>query len=296
MAYITLSNSLKITSDSDLLNLNLKGSIYKIPIYFFSKYEENALLAIQELLKDPENFFTHIYKKLITKDTYSYIYEGKKPSYHNDKDCPRMNAQFRNFQIPNEIKEQGPDAVKKFRLWFEENKGSLQNPNTFAMRLHAKYGILTNPKAINYDNSGYVETENIDIKKLEEDIDKLIKDAGRYYHANERNKEILSKFSRKTYYAYNTRNIDENDTKYSNSEIKSFLLEYDKTYKKPLRRMLVSYYRLKLNPEIEMEGKQLEAIGFAPCGHCASEVNASDSWKPSNWVVRKIDKNDDLPF
>ncbi|SVE05208.1 uncharacterized protein METZ01_LOCUS458062, partial [marine metagenome] len=50
MSFITLANTNKIIYSSDIKNIDLEGSIYKIPIYFFSKYEENALLAIQELL------------------------------------------------------------------------------------------------------------------------------------------------------------------------------------------------------------------------------------------------------
>ena len=81
-------------------------------IFFFSTYEENALLAIQELLKDPEKYFNDIYVPYEPIDTYSYVYEGKHPAYHKTIDCPRLNAGYKNFVIPNEIKENGVEAVK----------------------------------------------------------------------------------------------------------------------------------------------------------------------------------------
>ena len=77
MSFITLANTNKIIFNSDIQSLDLTGDIYKIPIYFFSKYEENALLAIQELLKDPDKYFTEIYKPYKPVDTYSYVYRAK---------------------------------------------------------------------------------------------------------------------------------------------------------------------------------------------------------------------------
>ena len=73
MGYITLANANKIISQSDINELDLEGEIYHIPIYFFSKYEKNELLGIQELLKDPKKYFTEIYQPYESVDTYSYV-------------------------------------------------------------------------------------------------------------------------------------------------------------------------------------------------------------------------------
>ena len=129
MSFITLANTNKIVYSSDIKNIDLEGSVYKIPIYFFSKYEENALLAIQELLKDPENYFKEIYLPYEAVDTYSYVYEGQKPGYHEYSCCPRLNSDFQNFEIPPNIKDQGIKAVEEFRDWFESVKYLLEKPN-----------------------------------------------------------------------------------------------------------------------------------------------------------------------
>ena len=268
MSFITLANTNKIIYSSDIKNIDLEGSVYKIPIYFFSKYEENALLAIQELLKDPENYFKEIYLPYEAVDTYSYVYEGQKPGYHEYSCCPRLNSDFQNFEIPTGIKDQGIEAVEEFRNWFDSVRYLLDKPDVFVARLHARWGINTNPKAIDMDNSGSVEFENITIEELEKRIDSRIKEAGRFYYRNDKNKAILNRYSKYTFLAKIKDPIKTNDTGYTDDEVKDLLSDYYLTFKRPLKADLIEYYRLKLNPEIIMEGLLLERLGFKACGHC----------------------------
>jgi hypothetical protein len=296
MAYITLANTNKIIFDSDLKGLDLEGQVYKMQIYFLSRYEESALLAIQELLKDPEKYFTTIYKPYKPKDTFSFVYEGKKPGYHQYSCCPMLNSDYQNFPIPEQIKEKGQTAVIEFREWFKTVEHLLEKPDVFVMRLKAKYGIETNPQAINKDNSGNTAIKNETIEEIETRIDGLIKNAGRFYYASDKNKKILSRFSKWTFLAYKTDPIDGNETGYSDEEVRKLLKEYDETYKRPLKSNLIEYYRLKFNPEIKMEGYFLEKLGFKSCGHCYR-----DDYEPKETEPEKNNDNskglsDDLPF
>jgi hypothetical protein len=275
LVFITLANTKNIIRKSEIKSLRVIGEIYKIPIHFFNRYEQNELLAIKELLKDPEKFFNEMYIPYEPIDTFSKIYEGKRPSYHISQKCPRLHATYSNFTIPEEIKSKGKGAVIEFRIWFETVKHLyLSQPDTFVFRLHAKYGIITNPKAIKHENSGVFELENPSITELEEEIDKLIKEAGRFYYSSEKNTEILKVFSKNTFLAYNG-NLDHlNTTQYSNEEIIIFLKEYDEKFKKPLKKRLIEYYCLKLNPEIKMDGIYLDKLGFKPCCDCCDkEIN-----------------------
>lgn len=270
MAYLTLANVNRILYNSDLQSIDLKGEVYKVPIYFFSKYEENSLLAIQELLNDPDKYFTEIYIPYKPKDTFSYVYEGKNPSYHKHSSCPRLKSNYQNFEIPQEIKDKGAESVKEFRLWFETVKDLLEEPDIFVERLRLKYGIVTNPRAIRIDNSGITERENYKIEDLEKNIDNLIKEAGRFYYQSKKNTTILRKFSKQTYLAYKSESLYKNNTGYSDEDVKKLLKDYDQEFKRPLKRDLIEYYRLRLNPNIEMEGHFLEQLGFKPCAHCHS--------------------------
>jgi len=284
MAYITLANSSKIVFNGDLKGLNLKGEIYKIPIQFFSNYEKNALLAIQELLKNPEEYFSTIYKPYEPVDTYRFVYEGNHPSYHSNTNCPRLNALYKNFEIPQSIRDRGIELVKEFRVWFESVKHLLDRPDVFAARLQAKWGIVTNPNAISIDNSGHTEIENISIQELEEKIDSKLKEAGRFYSQDNKHKIILKRFSKFTFLAYKSEKIENNGTGYSDSDVKDLLKKYDTEFKKPLKKMLIEYYRLKHNPEIRMEGDILEQLGFKPCAFCHDVVFYVEN------------DNNDLPF
>ena len=268
MGFITLANTNKIIFNSDFKNLDLKGDIYKIPIYFFSKYEKNSLLAIQELLKDPEKYFSEIYKPYKPIDTFTYVYEGQNPSYHQFSCCPRLLSNYQNFEVPQEIQDNGIDAVQEFRQWFESVKHLLDKPDIFVERLRIKYGIITNPKAINKENSGSTIIENMTIEELKNVIDSLIVKAGHFHKRDEKHTAILNRFSKYTYIAYKSDRIFNNETGYRDDEVKDLLKSYDEEFKRPLKRMLIEYYRLKLNPEIKMEDHFLDLLGFEPCKYC----------------------------
>lgn len=172
MAYLTISNSIQILRKVDGRQFeNIGGKIYKKPIYFFSRYEKNILLGIQELWKDPENFIDTYYTPIESKDNLRYVFEAGKPAYHHDASCERLNSNFTNFEIPGEIRERGAEEVYKFREWFKKNMKLMEKPEIFTMKLFHAFNIRVNPKAIDYDNSGVEEKENLNLKELEEKID-----------------------------------------------------------------------------------------------------------------------------
>lgn len=285
--HITLANINKIIFNSDIKFLNLSGEIYKIPIYYYSKFEKNALLAIQELLKDPENYFKTIYKPYITIDSYTLVYEEQKPAYHKHSICTKLNADYHNYTIPLEIKEKGPEAVIEFRNWFKTVAHLLLKPDVFAERLRLKYGIITNPENIMIKNSGITEIENYNIEELEERIEELIRLSKNFFDASKKNKEILSKFSKYTFLAYKDNRIKNNNTGYNDEEVKEILMEFDEKFKRPTKKLLIEYYRLKLNPKITMNDFLLKRLGFKECNYCNKndyeiEENFKISW---NFII-----------
>jgi len=269
MAYITQYNLKKIIFNSDIKDLMIDGEIYKFPFYNFSKYEKNQLLAIKELMKSPDSYFTEIYKPYKTIDTYSYVYEGKQPAFHKTSVCPRLKSNFTNFEIPTEIKDKGQETVIEFRVWFETVKHLLENkPDVFVERLRLRWAIVTNPKALDYDNSGCISIENLTQEEIEAKIDSLIKEAGRFFYKDDKNKIILRRFGKLTFLAYKTEEIYNNDTGYSDKEVRELLKYYNEEFKKPLKKYLIEYYRHKYNPEIIIEGYHLDHLGFKSCSHC----------------------------
>jgi len=269
MSYITLSNMMSIVYQTDLDSFDSDKEIYKNPIYFFSEFEKKRLLAAHELFDNPDLFLTETYKPRNTEDTLTMVYEGSSPSYHENVDCSRLRSDYENFEIPPEIKQRGAEKINEFREWFRGVEHLYkESPDIFVARLHARWKIITNVNAINIGNSGAVEMENRSLAKIEQEIDKKIKEAGRFYYQSEKNTKILKAFSRKTYMAYK----DEmwgNNTGYSDDEVKELLKDYDERFKKPLLQDLTHYYRAKLNPDIKMEGRLLEELGFIACRQCS---------------------------
>lgn len=251
MAYITSYNTHKIVTRNNFKNVNLSGQVYRFKLYMFSKYEENCLLAIQELMKNPENYFKQIYDPMVVYDSKKYVFKEHQPAYHIDEGCVKLHSDFTNFELPQAIIEKGDLEIERFRKWFLENQYLLETPDIFVMRLQSAFGVSYNPKAINYENSGFDELENYSVQELENKIDLLIKAAGRYYYANEKNTTILKDFGKISGCAFTDNPLYNNNTGYTDAEVKAFLKEYHRKYKLPIRKLLIEYYRIKFNPDLK---------------------------------------------
>lgn len=305
MAYITKSNANRILRKIDLSKIGeVEGDVYKKPIYFLGKSEVKYLLLMQSLLKDPEKFAIEIYKPIVNVDTFKLVYESEQPSsYHLDSKCDRLNSNFKNFEIPFEIKvrafEQGGEElekmqVQKFRNWFKANLDLYVNdPEKFLRKLDIDWNVLRKMEEIEKDNSGIKEIENLNLQELETEIDKIISEAGRFFTNNPDKQSILRRFQKLTFLAYSTKEIYSNDTGLNDNELKEFLLKYDTSFKKPLKKLLLEYYRVKYNPDLTFEGTLLERLNFKLCSSCNNN-------EKNEYVIDSLEHNeitfDDLPF
>lgn len=315
MAYITSYNTHKIVTRNNFKNVNLSGQVYRFKLYMFSKYEENCLLAIQELMKNPENFFKQIYDPIVVHDSKKYVYKEHQPAYHTNKDCKRLHSDFTNFELPQEIKERGDLEIERFRKWFSENQYLLETPDVFVMRLKLAFGISYNPKSIIYENSGFAEVKNYSVEELENKIDFHIKEAGRYFYAEEKNTKILRAFGKVSGRAFLDIPLEGNCTGFSEYEVKHFLKDYHRKYKLPIRKLLIEYYRIKFNPDLKFAENLMEVLGFKKCECCKRDeenryflnLSENDRWgflldksqeskKEIYKETHQYEEVDDLPF
>lgn len=307
MAYITKANAARILRKLNLSEIgDIAGAVYKKPIYFLSKSETKYLMLMQSLLKDPEKFAIEVYKPIVNTDTLRLVYESEQPpAYHNSKNCERLNSKFKNFEIPFEIKvrakEQGGEELErqqviKFRDWFKKHLEMFQeDPKEFLKRLDIDWNVQRSMKELDLDNSGVAEIENYNLGELENEIDNIIAAAGKYFTSNPDKQNVIRRFQKLTFLAYSTKEIYSNDTNLSDKELKEFLLHYDQTFKKPIKKLLVEYYRVKYNEHMSFQGELLQRLNFRLCSVCADEVETKDD------IVASIltDSNpptDDLPF
>lgn len=316
MAFITKANSKRILRKINLNDIpDIEGDVYKKPIYFLSKWETKYLLLMQSLLKEPEKFAIEVYQPVVNKDTFQYVFESEQPpSYHSNKSCERLTSNFKNFEVPFEIKARERENAEKegksteeidiaekkqvevFRTWFKENFELFTNDTEgFLKQLDIKWNIQRNVNEIERDNSGVESIENLNLAELEKEIDKVISEAGKYFVNNKDRQHIIRRFQKLTFLAYRKGNIDINNTELSDEELREFLLEYDTKFKKPLKELLIQYYRIKYNPDLSFEGSLLERLNFRQCSVCDG---TADFDYVINSTLSPENKDDiiDLPF
>jgi hypothetical protein len=270
MAYITKSNSQRIISEIELKRFsNSDLSIYKQPIDFFNELENNKLFGLKQLLQNPEIFIKDFYVRIVKNDQMQYVYEGGKPAYHLKSDCEQLNSNYRNYEIPEEIRSRGAAEITMFRNWFKENEQLIEKPDLFVARIQLAFGISIHPRTIERENSGVEVKENLNLEELEERIDDYILKSKSYYNeADVEKKGIIRTYSKNTYLGFRKEPIRFNRTRFSDDVLKNFLREYDTHFKRPVKELLTEYYRIKFNPELKFEGQLLEQLGFKPCSIC----------------------------
>ena len=276
--YITRANSMKILRKLDYNNLNIEGNVYSKPIFFLNKREEQALLAYKEFMMNPEKFIEEMIYQEMKKDN-DFISNYSKailvfdddipPCYHKKDDCERLHSDYKNYVIPQAIRNKGIDVIEKFRTWFKANLYLLDGKeDIFEMRIYSAFGVRVKIEEIIKDNSGTESLLNSELSKLENQINNLLKEAGKYYYANSKHTKILKQYSKFAFLGTYNEPLYNNNTGYSDEEVKSFLVIYEEKFKRPIKDMLRNYYRVKFNPELEMEGYLLDQLGFRPCSHC----------------------------
>lgn len=272
MVYITKANAKRILDSIDLTGKTLNDKLYDKPIYIFNKNEEQRLLAYKGFMQSPSNIIACVYKKIELEDSFRFVYEGNVPAYHESLDCERLTSDMQNFQIPDEIMDKGKDEVVKFRRWFTENFGLFRNnPEAFEMRMFTAFGIKVSLSALSHKNTGIIKKENLSLVEVKEKLDNLIKDCGRYYYANSQNTSILKKYGKRTFLAHWNVPLQDNDTGFSDKEVKDFLIDYERKYKFQIIRYLKEYYRISYNPDLSIDRKILDELGFRPCKACCKQ-------------------------
>ena len=295
MAYITTANSKKIIKKIDFNAVEFSGEVYLKPIYFFNRYEEQSLLAIKEMLENPTNFFLNYYDFLKEDDIKKFVFENANPAYHKYYECPNLHADFQNYLIPKEILDRGKEEAEKYSVWFKSVMHLLEEDDEvkfaiFKERCRLRFNLALPPEIYKKNNSGSFEIENMNLEELEETIDKLIKAAGRFYYKSEKNKIVLNRLSKYAYLGRKSEPIHNNNTGYSEKEVKEILSEFESEFKTPLMHLIQEWYRMKLNPDLKFEGELLEKLGFKRCGCCH---NSDFSPIQDADVVEEIS---DLPF
>lgn len=273
LVYITIANAKRIVNKIDFNpNVVIEGSIYKDKIPFFNKKEEYRLLLIQKLFQNMNVFILEYYTKAAKHGNRNYVIPTHSPAYHNNRDCEYLNSDFINYEIPNEIMEKDENIIERFREWFLKNDSLLkEKPELFETRMQAEFRISTKLKQIIIENSGVIEKRNYDLNELEIKIDEILNATQKYFDdADSKKKYVINKYQKWTGLGYIKEKLNNNDTGFTDEAINNFLRKYDLKFKRPVKELLVEYYRVKYNKDLIFEGPLLTQLGFHPCMDCYS--------------------------
>ncbi len=254
--------------------MELSGVLYRRPIYIFGRIERLRLLAIQQFFRDSETFIDHYYQKAARGgQDPNLVFPSSTPAYHLSTDCKFLHADYRNIVIPPQIEVRGESVKKKFRIWFRQNEGLYDNNRElFMVKLSTRFNIrLQELQIIERLNSGTTEVINENMDAIDTQISQMLREAGQFYYASEKNNTILKQYQRYTELGYKEEALHSNRTGYPEDEVKAFLRGYNEQFKKPLKKLLTSYFRVKYNPELRFNGFLMDQLGIKPCKHCAQK-------------------------
>jgi len=319
---------MRITREFKFELENLNDTVYKTAVYFFSDIEKNNILSVKQFLIHSKDELIQFQGSGFIPDRYNYVYEkARHAKYHKNIACTSLNSSYNDIEIPVEIKykvgtgDLDIDRIEQFRAWFKQPEiANLYHSNQkqFIEKLQIKFQLVNPPKPIEIENGGIKKVSNFTEKELENKIDELIKLVGSLYAQSDMHSEILVKnnFSKRTYYVtskkYKDVNLYINGKNYSNEEIRAVLTEFYTKIKKPIIDLLIDYWIIKLNPNLDFNQNILEQMEFEPCKLCGHSrcnyipqldiLDNDDEWELASEYSNSQQKivnditNDDLPF
>ena len=282
MPYITKYNQDRILEKGrSEIRDDLKEQLYSRPIYLFNRLEKSKLLDYRDFCEGKMDFGSD-FKKAEIIDRGEFVWEGAQPSYHNDETCERLNSNFKNITLPQEIKDAGKAKIEEFRNWFKAHLSPESPDELIIEKVRDKYGIVYKPEKVNFKNSGSIFKETLNVRQIERRLNSLLALQRMFYR---RFQTEVGRFSKATFLAFKDEPISDNDTRWNDDELKSFLRYYHNAYKVPLEYYIKEYYRIKNGKDVSFSDTFLIELGFKACGNCAGNNSATSSPKPEVKVL-----------
>lgn len=275
MPFITSYNIKRISSKIQVEDLpsnytDLFGKVWKKDIWFFNAREKAKLLLMKTFYRNPVEV-VDIYVQSDKEDTFTYVHEAKNSFYHYSQNCSQLHSSFTTHKVPAFIKaKKNHREVISFREWYKLNIHLFEGRrDIFYQNMEKVFGQWEELEDIDAKNMGFEELENIPVLELEERINYVLFKASQFYvRKTDIEQKVMRKYCRNSSLAYTKTLLDDNDSRMSDSDIINLLMEYDKTFKEPLKSYLNIYYRILFNPNLEFKESLLESLNFKCCSMC----------------------------
>lgn len=266
-AYITFANAKRLTRsiihptgsisgekvfnyifDTDLSGvLSLKDAN---ELYNFKLIAEKSDLPSHYDIKDIGNYKN---RKLIFSS-------HSNPRYHLDKDCELLNSDYINYEIPEEIKERGPEEIRKFIDFCLPQRRRIEIQDiSFIHLINKIFDINLNSfKEFNLPNSGAYDIKSMNLTELQIFIHLSFNRCLEILNENKNNKNLHG------YYRFKSPSKKDLEEKIDIST-----KEYIENKINIIEGLMNFYYKSN-ESSASATTYVLELAGFSKCKKCAS--------------------------
>lgn len=239
----------------------------------FSIPERKALEAIKLILESIGNKALEInivelhenaqIKLNENKHEYSrWIYLGSQPAYHYDAECKSLIKDYKNYEIPVEIKHEDIPAYREFFL--ENIDLYREHRDKYFARVEMKFNTkINNVKEVHAENSGSQSLTITTTDRLQTliNINNLVEEMYLYKGQSKHIKRIV------TNAGFNTKKALKQPCYYNNKEDYEIVKAWD-SYKQRLEDLIIKDLICTISPEYRFDQGFLEKIGFRKCSKC----------------------------
>lgn len=235
------------------LNHNEVKTLLK-SILFLQKSED----ALSILEKEGQKKFAER-KRLDSPSKFLFV--AGAPKYHAKSNCETLQADFENFEVPEEISSRGAGEVKSFREFALKNRKLLSEgrEDVFQMRLRSQYRLTQPLGKVSAPNSGtspWGMDNEIKIDEIVARIHKAINKIESFKESEEGNKAYEAYMYASTKILFSEGGMD---------SVKRQLLEA----KRELIGLIVDYHvKKEMGGSVTYSEELLKLFGFEPCRVC----------------------------
>lgn len=240
---------------------------------FFSIPERKALGAIKLILESIGNKALEInivelhenaqIKRYENEHEYSrWIYLGSQPAYHYNDECKSLIMDYKNYEIPVEIKH---EDIPVYRAFFLENIDLYrEHRDRYFARAEMKFNTkINNVKEVHAENSGSqsLTITTTDRFQTLSDINNLVEEMYLYKEQSKNIKRIVSNTG------FNTKKALKQPCYYNDKEVYEIVKAWD-SYKQRLENLIIQDLICDKLPGYRFDQSFLEKIGFRKCSKC----------------------------
>lgn len=216
---------------------------------FFKAFVTQNEILIRVLSRLPENQYQ--FEDHVQKGYYDLFFKGlfSKIAYHSNKECRKLNADFRSFQLPNDITEERAKLIKEtVEKYFKKNPNPTYE-DCIALKKRKQFNEL---KIIFRKNSGVTTQRNYSLPELKKNIESVAQ-------------TIHNTLQNYSWHRKNMRKLQNGD---SSVLQRNNFAQFNKQLRKRLIMMLQDYIRVKYNPDLHFNHSYLDQLGFKQCAGC----------------------------